>query len=51
MMKNKAYKMGEKMESKKEKFMEMQMGKKTMKKAAVKKVAKKAVVKKMGKKK
>lgn len=47
MMKNKAYKMGEKMESKKEKFMEMQMGKKTMKKA----VAKKAVAKKMGKKK
>lgn len=47
MMKKKAYKMGEKMESKKEKFMEMQMGKKTMKKA----VAKKAVAKKMDKKK
>ena len=47
MMKNKAYKMGEKMESKKEKFMEMRMGKKTMKKST----AKKAVAKKMGKKK
>lgn len=48
MMKNKAYKMGEKMESKKEKFMEMQMGKKSVAKKAV---VKKAVVKKMGKKK
>lgn len=48
MMKNKAYKMGEKMESKKEKFMEMQMGKKS---AVKKAVVKKAVVKKMGKKK
>jgi hypothetical protein len=50
-MMKKAYKMGEKMESKKEKMMEMKFGKKMMKKAAVKKVAKKAVVKKMGKKK
>lgn len=47
-MMKKAYKMGEKMESKKEKFMEMQMGKKKMMKKAV---AKKAVAKKMGKKK
>ena len=41
MMKNKAYKKGEKMESKKDKFMEMQMGKKAMKKAAPKKMGKK----------
>jgi len=40
-MKNKAYKMGEKMESKKNKFMEMKMGKKAMKKAAPKKMGKK----------
>jgi hypothetical protein len=33
----KAYKMGEKMESKSEKMMEMKMGKKKMKKAAAKK--------------
>ena len=46
-MMKKAYKMGEKMESKKDKFMEMQMGKKAMKKSP----AKKAVAKKMGKKK
>jgi hypothetical protein len=47
-MMKKAYKMGEKMESKKDKFMEMQMGKKKMMKKAV---AKKSVAKKMGKKK
>jgi hypothetical protein len=41
MMKNKAYAMGEKMESKSMKMKEMKMGKKTMKKAAPKKMGKK----------